>query len=312
MVDGSKGGVRAVLHPVHGPGLAEGLRTIDRLDLVSPETVDGVLDELANGAEALFTFEWDDRFATPSLAWVQAISAGVDQFPVDVLRESDVVLTSARGAQTPAVAEHAVALLWACVRGIGPAVRRSARHEWQPKRAAEVRGLTVTIVGMGSIGTEVARMLSLLGATVIGVRRNPAPSDYAERVVGVDQLLDVLARSDAVVCALPNSDDTQHLIGNEALNALGHGWLVNVGRGSTLDEEALAEALVDGDLIGAGIDVTEVEPLPEDSPLWDIENLIITPHMAWSSSGLTPRLVSLIAENVDAYLGERPWVNQVA
>jgi D-2-hydroxyacid dehydrogenase (NADP+) len=276
-----------------------------------PDSHEGVIEAMRDGASALVTFDWDDAFLTPDLHWIQAISAGVNQFPLEDLAESGVILTSARGVHTPAVAEHALALLFAAVRRIGPALRRAERHEWRPEMGKEVRGLTVTILGMGSIGSEIARLLEPFEVTVIGVRRHPEPSDYAEAVVGPEELLWACRRSEVLICALPETQETLSLVGKDELDALGPGWVVNVGRGSSIDEEALVTALTEGALLGAAVDVTATEPLPDHSPLWDIETLTITPHMAWATSQLAPRLVALITENIQAFKGERDWLNRI-
>lgn len=300
-----------VLHPFHGPGLDDALARIPGASLITPASSEEVASVIEHGAQALVTFDWDDAFLGPELRWVQAISAGVDHFPIQSLAESGVVLTSARGAHTPAVAEHAVALLFALARGLGPAMRRAVRHEWSPELGTEVNGMTVCILGFGSIGSEIARMLQTLEAQVIGVRRNPEPSPFAESVVGPECLLETCASADALICALPHTRDTTSIVGDAELEALGRGWVVNVGRGSTIDESALLRALEEGDLEGAALDVAAVEPLPSDSPFWDREDLIITPHMAWATDRLNPRLVDLVSANLAAYRGEAEWRNRV-
>lgn len=300
-----------VLHPFHGPGLAEALAGIPGASLITPPSAEEVAAVIEAGAQALVTFDWDDAFLGSDLRWVQAISAGVDHFPIESLAESGVVLTSARGAHTPAVAEHAVALLFALTRGLGPAMRRAVRHEWKPELGTEVNGMTVCVLGFGSIGSEIARMLEALNAKVIGVRRNPEPSPFAECVVGPERLLEACTSADVLICALPHAPETTSMVGDAELEALGRGWVVNVGRGSTIDESALLRALDEGDLEGAALDVAAVEPLPTDSPFWDREDVVITPHMAWATDRLNPRLVNLVSANLAAYRGEAAWRNRV-
>lgn len=303
--------IELVLHPRHGPGLDEALREVDGIDLVAPHTHKETVEIMQDGAKALITFDWDDAFLTPDLRWVQAISAGVDQFPTESLIDNGVVLTSARGVHTSSVAEHALALFLALVRRLAPAIRRAEQREWAPEIGTEIGGMTVTILGMGSIGSQIARLLQPFGASVIGVTRTAKTSDLAREVVGPDGLISACLRSDALICALPETEDTIALVGSAELEALGEGWLINVGRGSSVDEDALTRALRDGDLIGAGLDVTTVEPLPDESPLWELEDLIITPHMGWATNHLTPRLAELVSRNLGAHRGEREWVNRV-
>ncbi len=305
--------IRMVLHPVHGPGLDTALAALPGVDLVTPGDGDGVAAALGAGAAVLVTYPWEDRFLTSGLRWVQAISAGVDQFPLETLRSHEVVVTSARGAHSPAVAEHAVALLLALVRGLGPAMRRAGRRIWAPEIVQESAGMTVAVLGLGAIGEEIARRLAALGMRVVGMKRDPRSyAGVAELVVGPDRLRWLLERADAAIGALPARSDTARLIDAAALAALGDGWFVNVGRGSTVDEEALVAALRHGELRGAALDVTTVEPLPSDSPLWELENVILTPHMAWASDRLTPRLTRLIAANLAAYRGHGPWATRIA
>lgn len=301
-----------VLHPVHSPGFPEALGELPDLEVVVPINSDGVVDELEEGRSILLTFLWDDRFLTGSLRWIQAISAGMDQFPLEPIRERGITLTSARGAHTPAVAEHAVALLLALVRGVGMSVRGHHDRVWAPRPAHEVGGRTLGVLGLGSIGEAVARRAAALGMRVIGTKQHPG--DYrgaAERVLGPDGTLEVCREADAVVVALPSSPETSRIVGREELAALEGGWLVNVGRGSVVDEEALIAALQSGTLLGAGLDVFEVEPLPPDSPLWDLPNVVITPHSAWSSDLLPRRLVEVFSLNRTAFHGQAEWATRV-
>lgn len=302
---------RVVIHPVHGPGLVEALAAVPGIDLVEPPDVDGVVAALADGARVLVTYPWDDRFLSGSLRWVQGISAGVDQFPLDALSDAGVVLTSARGAHTPAVAEHAIALLLAVVRNLGPAMRDVPDRTWNPRRPAwEVRGLTLGVLGLGSIGEEVARLGTALGMQVIGTKRSPDGYDgVASEVFPASGTLEVCRRADAVVVALPHSPTP--VVGAAELDALRDGWIVNVGRGSAVDEAALIAALEDGTLRGAGLDVFETEPLPADSPLWTLPGAVVTPHAAWSTDRLAPRIARVFASNLEGFHGEGPWSTRV-
>jgi phosphoglycerate dehydrogenase-like enzyme len=300
-----------LLHPRHGPGLDKALAAIPGVRLRTPRSADQLVTAIEKGAPVLVTYDWDRRFLVPSLRWVQAISAGVDQFPLSELTDWGIVLTSARGAHSPAVAEHALTLVMALLRRLPGAIDRARDREWRPEMATELAGRTATILGFGSIGQQIAQRLSALGAEVIGVRRKPEPAETAGQVVGTDQLHWALQQSSILVVCLPETAATHGTVGSEELRALGRGWLVNVGRGSTLDENALVRALQEGQLLGAALDVTATEPLPPHSPLWDLEKVIITPHMAWATDRLNPRLVEVVSANLIAYRGEGEWVNRV-
>lgn len=301
-----------VLHHRHGPGLTEALRSLGSFRLSAPNDESGVHRALADGADGFITYSWDNSFLQHGFRWVQAISAGIDQFPLEELRDRGVILTSARGAHSPAVADHALALLLALLRRLGPSVRHSLGRRWEPQLGYETEGLTVGVVGLGSIGEEIAKRLLALDMSVIGVKRRVA--DYQGVVAEVsppDELVDVFGRCDAVILALPASPDTAGMITASHLKALQGGWLVNVGRGSVVDEDALVEAIVSGTLRGAALDVTAIEPLPETSPLWDLPEVIVTPHMAWASERLSGRLAAIIDANALAFAGRGNWVNRV-
>jgi len=303
---------RLVLHPLHPPGLVPALEALAGVVVEAPPDPTGVAGALESGVSILLTFLWEDRFLTAGLRWVQAVSAGIEQFPAEALQEAGVRLTSARGAHAPAVAEHAVALLMAVVRGLGPAMRDVPTRGWAPRPAHEVGGITLGVLGLGAIGEEVARKAVGLGMRVIGTKRSPDGYEgAAERVLGPSGTLEVCREADAVVVALPRADDTARLVGAEELEALRGGWLVNVGRGSVVDEEALVEALRSGVLRGAGLDVFETEPLPADSLLWDIPSVVITPHSAWSSDRLPERIAAVFEQNRRAFHGGGEWATLV-
>ena len=301
-----------VLHPFHGPGLVEALSATPELTVTVPNDGDGVVEQLAAGGRGLITYRWEDRFATGALEWIQALSAGVEQFPEQLLTEHSIVLTSARGAHTPAVSEHAIALMMAVVRAIGPATRGAAERVWEPGPAYEVSGRTMAVLGLGSIGEAIAQKASALGMNVIGTKRDVSGyAGFATEVYPPQQAVEVCLRSDILMVALPEDPSTKGRVGEAELAALGAGWLVNVGRGSVVDEAALVDALTEGKLRGAGLDVTATEPLPDDSPLWDLPNVIITPHMGWSSDRLAGRLAEIVVANARALDQGAPWVNRV-
>ena len=301
-----------VLHPVHVPGLTEALSSIPELALAVPEDGDGVVEQLISGGRGLITYRWEDRYATGALEWIQAISAGVEQFPEQLLRDHGIVLTSARGAHTPAVSEHAIALLMAVVRMIGGAARGAAERIWEPVPAHEVSGRTMAVLGLGSIGEAIAEKALALGMTVIGTKRDASSyAGLASEAFPPGQTLQVCERADILMIALPEDPSTVGRVGEAELAALGAGWLVNVGRGSVVDEAALVDALTEGRLRGASLDVTATEPLPDDSPLWDLPNVIVTPHMGWSSDRLAGRLAAIIVANALALRDGAPWVNRI-
>lgn len=303
-----------VLHPEQEAGVAAALGALADVELVCPADDDGVAAALAAGSPCLVTHVWEDRFLTPDLRWIQCQGAGVEQFPLDRLREAGVVLTNARGAH-PAAAEHAFALLLALTRGVAQSVREQAERRWEPRSWHELSDLTMAIVGLGTIGEQVARRAAGWEMRLVGVKRDAARYDgVVPDVRGVEQLEAVCGEADVLVLAAALTPETHGLVGARELAALGDGWVVNVGRGGLVDETALIAWLRDGDpsARGAGLDVVAQEPLDPASPLWTMPNVVLTPHHGGSTVRYGERLARIFMANLPACRGEADWVTRVA
>ena len=247
----------------------------------------------------------------PALRWIHSPSAGVDQVLSPSVARRGIVVTSARGSYDQAVAEHAVALLLALARRLPSIAARAEGRDWlrlgEIPGIVELGGRTLTVVGMGSIGGRVAEIASALGMRVLGVRRTPAPHAAAERVVGEGGLLEALGESHALVMVLPDTPESRHVVGRRELLALQDGaFVVNVGRGSTLDAGALVDLLESGHLAGAALDVTDPEPPAPGSRLWSAPNLVLTGHTAGSSEHHPHRQLRQFGDYLAAYLEGRP------
>lgn len=303
--------MRVVLHHRYPRGVEVALRSIEGVELIEASDDDQVIDALRS-APVLVAFRWDDRFLTDSLEWVQSISAGVEQFPVRELARREVHLTSARGVHGPQVAEHAFALLLSLTRAVGVSMRDAEHRRWRPRMGFELGGTTLGILGLGTIGEEIARRAAAWGIRVIGTKGHPDAYDgVASEVYGPDGTVEVFRRSDAVVSVLPDLPETVGIVGAEAFDAFDGGWFVNVGRGSAVDEAALLQALEGGTVRGAGLDVFVTEPLPEDSALWSHPRVVITPHTAGLSPSYGPRLADIFRANLEAFAGAGEWRNLV-
>jgi phosphoglycerate dehydrogenase-like enzyme len=250
--------------------------------------------------------EWLD--AAENLSWLQTVSAGVDHLDHEDLRERGIALTNASGLHAEPIAEQVLGYLLAFERGLHVGLRQQERTVWETFDGGEVRGKTMGVVGLGAIGSRVAEHASALGMTVVGTRRDPseAPS-AADEVHPPDALQDLLPRVDYLVLACPLTEETEGLIGTDELELLrGDAILVNVARGEVVDEPALVRALQGHRIRGAALDVFEEEPLPADSPLWDLSNVIVTPHMGGSNPHSARRLADIVADNYEAFAAGDP------
>jgi phosphoglycerate dehydrogenase-like enzyme len=243
--------------------------------------------------------------AAPRLCWIQSHSAGMDNFLFPEIVERNVIVTNMAGLYASQGGEHAWALLLSLVRGIPHVMGSEGRRAWQMP-AIELTGGTLGIVGLGGFGMEMvkrARGYDMIILALDPVRQNK-PDDVAELKPSTrENLHDLLRRSDAVMIACPKTRETYHLIGREEFAIMKKtAYLVNVTRGGIIDESALIDVLKNGEIAGAGLDVTEVEPVPPDSLLWDAPNLIITPHRAGASQHRPRKTFEFFCENLRRYL----------
>ena len=235
--------------------------------------------------------------------WVQLPFAGIESFFAAGAIDDSRVWTCTKGVYGPATGEHALALILAVARQIHTHARERKWGEsgfGRPER--RVAGTTVVIIGTGGIGRWLARALRLLEVRVIGVNRSGNELEGAERTVTVDRLAEVVGEADFVVVAAASTPATRHLVDGQLLKAMKpDAWVVNVARGSLIDTDALVEALEQGRIGGAALDVTDPEPLPEGHPLWGLDNVLITPHVANTWDMAVPELLALIERNVRAF-----------
>lgn len=248
----------------------------------------------------------------PRLRWVHTISVGVEHVIFPGLAESDVILTNASGVFDIPIAETVLTYMLMVVKRMPEFLAQQRARRWQKQELRELRGMTVGIVGLGSIGSEIARLCRPLGMRVLGLRRGGQPSHVADEVLPPERLSELLARSDFVVIAAPLTAETRGLIGAAELAAMKpDAWLINIARGPIVDEAALIEALQARRIGGACLDVFDEEPLPENHPLWGLDNVILTPHNSWSSPYIEERSIGLFLENLRRYVNGEPLLNVV-
>jgi D-2-hydroxyacid dehydrogenase (NADP+) len=254
------------------------------------------------------------------LKWIHSTAAGVAQLMYPELRESGLLVTNPSGIFSVPMAEHTVGLLLALARNFPDAVRQQDAKRWsqqelwdKPQHLTELNGQVLLIVGYGSIGREVAKRAKAFDMRVWGVTRSgQGEREYAEKIFPATRLHEALPGADYVLIAAPETAETNHLMGAAEIGRMKRGArLVNVGRGSLLDEAALIRALETGVLSGAALDVAATEPLPEESPLWTAPNLMITPHTSGVSDRLWNRQTGILLELLERWFDGREMFNRV-
>ena len=279
----------------------------DEHTYVAPSSREELIEE-GRDVEIFFGFCSEDIFPhLPNIKWIQSSSAGMDKHMYPALRQSDVVLTNAAGLYAKHVADQAFALLLGLARGIHESVRNQDKHQWGGRRSMpmiEIDGFKIGIVGMGGIGMEMAKRAKGFDMHVIAVDayRTDKP-DNVDELVGMDQLSNVMRQVDVVMIACPLTEETRGLINKDNLSVMQPtAFFINVARGPIVNEPDLIEILQAGTIAAAGLDVTEVEPLAADSPLWDFDNVIISPHSAGGSQHRIRRITEFFLDNLERYL----------
>ena len=302
--------------------LAERIRTdFPRVSVVQLPNYERLTEEIA---DAEIFFGWSLRAEqlaqAKKLRWIHSTAAAVHQLMIPELRDTSIVVTNARDTHGPVVAEHAMALIFALAKRLPSAMRFQWQHVWgqsqlwhQTPPPRELAGATLLVLGLGSIGQGIARSARALGMHVIAVREHPQKgSGDAHEVHPITQIDELLPRADYVVIAAPLTDVTRNLFDAARLARMRpDAYLINVARGPIVDEAALAQALKNKQIAGAALDVFAAEPLAADSPLWDLENLLITPHSAALSERMWQRHYALMSENLRRYLSGKPLLNVV-
>jgi len=267
----------------------------------------------------LYASYGDTLKAATKLKWAHFVSTGIDQHPfLPALHERKVRLTTSAGTNGEPVGQTAVCGLLMLSRGFPRWIAAQRERRWDPARGKDVprdlRGQTVIVVGLGTIGATVARFCQTLEMKVIGLRRSPKrDGDPVDEMHTLDKLPALLPQCDWLVLACPYTKETHQLVNAKTLALMPkHAYLINVARGAVCDEKALIAALQSKQIAGAYLDVFEKEPLPADSPLWDIPNVIVSPHNASASAGNDDRAARVFTENLKLYAAGKPMNNEQA
>jgi len=295
-------------------------------------TPDDVRELVACNPDAMLGFIMPNDLAqrAPNLRWVQLLSAGADH-AMGAAKSANFTMTTASGIHATPIAEYTIASMLAYAHGFHQLIRAQLRHEWKrsgfPGTVQELRGQTFGVIGYGSIGRESARMAKALGMRVLALKRDPSnrgddgwcPAGLGdpegvipEKFFGPEQREEIVRESDYMTVTLPLTEHTRKFIGAREIAAMRPGaYIVNIGRGEVIDESALIEALKAGKIGGAGLDVFEKEPLPKESPIWDLENVILTPHMSGANRGYLDKACALFADNIRRFAAGQPLLNVV-
>jgi phosphoglycerate dehydrogenase-like enzyme len=251
-------------------------------------------------------------FGLTELKWFHTFSAGTDAAAFRVLMDRGTILTNSSGASAPSIAQYVLAMMLYATKPIEQWRESQSRAAWEPIPAGELTGQTVGIVGTGAIGGEVARLAKAFGMRTIGIRRSTKKTPHLDEQLPPKQLAKMLKASDFVVLACPLTPETEGLIGERELKAMQpSATLINVARGRVCDEGALIRAMQKGWITRAVLDVFHFEPLPEQSPLWSLPNVIVTPHNSGMSPRNMARMMDIFVENLARFAAGKPLRSRV-
>ncbi len=250
------------------------------------------------------------------LRWVHNWGAGVNTMPLAEFKKLGITLTNSSGVHGYPISETVFAMMLSLTRKVHVYIRNQAERKWSAvNNPLEMHGKTIGILGLGEIGMEVARLARAFGMEVLGYRRSALPVEGIDMLFeyGRQGLLELLGRSDYVVNTLPLTKETNRLIGREQFERMKRtAFYINIGRGETTDTDAMVAALKENRIAGAGLDVYEQEPLPKESPLWELDNVILTPHTSGMTEHYAKRVMEIFKPNFQAYLdGKMPGINRV-
>ena len=303
------------------PGFLEAIRSAlpgQQTEIVTVED-DEALAQALPGADILVGLRLNPDLMplAGSLKWIQTISAGVDKLVNPSLIDSDIVITNASGVHAPQISEHILAMLLSFARNLPGAFRAQLDSNWDPDSVTdpvfELEGKTLGIVGLGDLGDAVAVKARAFGLNILAIRNRPtAKPSYVDEIFLPRDLPELLSRSDFVVDTLPLTPATRHFFAAAEFERMrDSAYFFNAGRGCTVDQPALISALQDGDIAGAGLDVTDPEPLPSSSPLWKLPNVLITPHYSGYSPRVRERFTRIFLDNLVRFDAGEPLANIV-
>lgn len=276
-------------------------------------------DQHLQDAEVILGWQskWDQQklWSNDQLKWIQTWSAGVNSLPLQQLAAQNIQLTSANGVHSYPISETVFALMLALTRNIHTYIRNQINKGWNDSgNTLEMHNKTIGIIGVGAIGQEIAKLAKAFGMKVLGVRHSGKPAPYVDEMYPQSELKNTLSQCDYVVITLPLTEDTYHLFDKTLFEKMKKSaFFINIGRGEIVKEDDLIAALQNGNIAGAGLDVFEIEPLQQTSPLWEMDNVIITPHTSGATEHYAERVIEdIFLPNLKSYLeNSQPTINTV-
>ncbi|MBU7018418.1 MAG: D-2-hydroxyacid dehydrogenase [Theionarchaea archaeon] len=274
---------------------------------------ENVLDAIPD-VDILITGKFDKDILKKAkrLKWVHALAAGVDRLLFPEFVESDIILTNSSGVHPIPISEHVLGMMLMFSRKLHESMRNQLQKEWLRPDPDELYGKTLGIIGFGSIGERIGELGKCMGMYVIGLKKNISTTDKAHEIVPPEKLENLLSRSDFVIISLPLTKETENLFKTEEFHTMKDtSYIINISRGKIICENDLIQALENREIAGAGLDVFEEEPLPDTSPLWEMDNVILTPHYAGSTPEYFNRAIDIFCRNLAHFLRGEPLVNVV-
>lgn len=308
---------------IYGIGIHQSVDAFDpeilRTALADLEIPVRVLDQdgpIPTECNGVVTLHDSPEFAEAELSWIHLISAGVDHFPVEHYTSKGVVVTNSSGIHAECMAENAIGLMLTHAHRLAEFLDAQRDAKWRRDLAWQekftLHGRTLCVVGLGAIGQKVAEYGSALGMEVCGVRRSAEPVEHVETLYTDEELPQALSKSRFVVVCVPLTDETRSLISTTELETMPeNSFLINISRGTVVDEEAVLKAVRSDTISGAALDVFETEPLPEKSPLWSEEDILVMPHVSGAFSHYHEGIADLVRENVIRFRNKEPLQNRV-
>ncbi|HZT30695.1 MAG TPA: D-2-hydroxyacid dehydrogenase [Bryobacteraceae bacterium] len=314
------GQTKKILVETNDPGFVKELQAVTDKARIVPVNKANVMQEVPDADAFIGNIRPAEVRAGTHLKWVQVMSAGVENVLFlsggNDLRDSNIVLTNNKEVQGPEIADHAMAMLLMLSRHLQLYWQNKQEEKWETPRpypGIELRGKTAVVIGVGGIGMQISARAWAFGMNVIGVDPEDKPfSPFLVKVVKPDQLNDVLPQADVVFISAPHTPQSHKMMGPKQFDLMKKGaWFIAVSRGGIYDLDSLVRALDGQRLSGAGVDVTDPEPLPKGHPLWKFNNVIITPHIAGRSDRDHDRMVETVKENIERFVDGKPLINVV-